>query len=595
MTKVPRPSRLKKLWERISSFAGKLTPPRITTSLASPLKKILIFSGIIVLLINLLLGWQIFHFNCRSMGLGLASLFVYFVLSIVFFPIVLWCFSLFYPRLFEAEVKENKPPKLFSEKSGFFHMTKAFLLPIAGGFIALAITEKVKPTRVEVKLAITDFEPEPRSNVTDMYENEYIQPAVQNLGNFADVISIKVEKIGKPYDNILDALQNERIDLAVVSPFTYIFYKKMGDSVFNNSLKVIGFKFPNTGGHHYYSGFVFNKDNGNRIREMLQQVDTLVSRAARYPGNTSNFRLILSDESLSTSGRIVPERWLIERDLACLVKDANFLPAKEMLPIIAYNEGYFGALSTNQWEIFQKADPELSARLEFYPLEEVPIPFDPLMVKNEVWDKKFTKWYHLIADFFLLRNLDLCKTRQDIILESLRGIVKRVDKEGESLNWDSCNAAFVDYLFTGIVKDSSTIIFPAPYSQLGYQLKTDLVHNPIYDIVFLNTPNIIMTQFLTLPVEAANRNNDWYSFVYPLELGNFNVNPVDTIIPNFTTWRIGYSESNFTSINPYLRKGRLVRVPHSLIRLDYVPRTNLPGRLFKPLSTSVKVRKVELE
>lgn len=527
------------------------------------------------MIIDIILGLFIFHFNCSQI---LASLLVYAILSVLLFPVVLWVVSMFRPEYFESG--------LFSAASGFIHMTKSFFFPIVGGLLAMIISEKVSPTRVEVKIAITDFEPEPVANVTAQYEADYIMPAVRNLGDFGEVISLKLEKIGRPYDNILDALKNDRVDLAVVSPFTYIFYQKLGDHTFSNSLKVVGFKFPNTGGHQYFSGFVFNRACGDTIRQMLRGVDGLVDTNIK----DKRMRLILSDEPLSTSGRIIPARWLLERGLDTLVSSADYLPSKEMLPLLGSDARYFGSLSSNQWDILQKTDPKLAEKLEFYPLEEVPIPFDPLMVNRKAWDDKFNRWRDLVTDFFLLRNVDLSKTRQDIILEALRGIVRPAG-EGE---WDSRNRDFINYLFTGIVKDKNgknySVIFPEPYNLLGYSLGYQPKTGSMIDgsVTHLAEPSVSV------------RKDDWYSFNYPYTLSPdlshllLKVDSVSKFAEGFQeihmksntypwSYPLGVSPSwGPRKISPLLHPRTLLRIfNQSFIQL--IDRKNLPGRRFSPL------------
>jgi len=518
---------------------------------------LLLASGLVITT-DFILGITIFHFNWEHRG---ASLLVYAIVSLLLFPVALWVVSLGCPECFESG--------RFSANSGFIHMTKTFFYPIVGGLLAMIISEKVNPARMEVRMAITDFEPEPIANVAGQYEMDYILPAVKNLGNFGEVISIKMEKVGRPYDNILDALKNNRIDLAVVSPFTYIFYRKIGNPDFVDSLQVIGFKFPNTGGHQYVSGFVFNREGSSSIRQMLQKAD---SSEIAY-AEASKIRLVLSEEPLSTSGRIVPARWLLERGLSGLVQRADYLPSREMLMLASSDERYFGSLSRDQWETLQKTDPTLAKKLEFYPLEEVPIPFDPLMVNERVWKNKFETGQHLIVDFFLLRNLDLRKTRADIILKALRGIVLPTDRNKKD-EWNERNQSFEDYLFTGIVKDSRSIIFPEPYNLLGYSMG--------YQKCFCPNDSMCYDAVRFSELDSVKRRGDWFSLDYPYHLShgghrNALINSSHAFSPGFREVILEHPLTGTLSS----KRGALVYI-FCEPTFRFVSRHNLPGRKFRP-------------
>lgn len=470
------------------------------------IKNLFFIFSTIYMLITLIIIASIVKFNCE-----------HWIFSIIIWLLIL-CFILIPVFALGVYLKIGFFLRKVEEDTKFQLVLKNLVNPFFIGLIIALITAKITAPRIQFTIGISDFTPALGIDLSKVYTDSYSVFSQKLLGGYADIVEIKVEKIGKPYLNVMDALADDRIDMALLSPLNFIFYDKW-ESVKEDStlkaLKIVAYKFPNNGGHFYTTGFIFNRKN-IKIRNIFEKIRD-GNLDIDFPGN---YRLILSDESLSTSTRAVPSIWLMTHNLNCALTKANYLPSDEMTQWVLDNPNYFGTCSSNNWDMMKingKAE-----KFDYFPLDSIPIPYDPVAVNEEKWNENFDKGYQLLWDFITLRKLDISRNRQDIILDVLKNIMKVPIESNIQQEWLNNNKDFIDFLRSGVVesvnieKSYISVFFPAYYNHFG-------------DILWYE--NVEMNRYINIQTyklqgrKETEKSSSWNDFSYPYKYFTFSITP----------------------------------------------------------------------
>lgn len=388
---------------------------------------------------------------------------------------------------FDAEKTDTENKKFILQ-----YIMIPFFLAIA----AYVITDRIYGKKEVIIIGMSNASYADTIDFAKVFEENYIGKANQLLGGFHPELSFDIVTVSGKYEEIWNALDHGRIDIAFISPYNmvnklrsigrdtlkikkggktkyprnlrrrdsiekikyrengeYEVYRKDGminaiwdgdtlyskdpkkslkiyDTIaiaqypFNKIYKALGGKYTEIG-TYYHSGFLINKKAIGKTEITIDSIPHMISRS------NGDLKLCVSQETLSTSGRIVPIYWL-KCDKGKAVASLNICegPLPGNVEMVLNNPDVICTFSDDMWYNMKKISPKLAANFFFVSLDKYQIPLDAMVVKKENWNKKMGCWKR-IADFVKLRNVNPLQSREEIVLQSLRQIV---DSETSALD-----------------------------------------------------------------------------------------------------------------------------------------------------------------
>jgi hypothetical protein len=337
-------------------------------------------------------------------------------------------------------------------------------LILVAGVAAFFISERISTSsKTGIVLGFTDHSVSHSDELALNYETQIADLANNLLGGYGSYFQFGIKIIEKPYWNLITALIHDRVDIAFVSPYTYIVYKYCSRNTRDiDPTRLIGYKY-HTSGLYYRSGFLYKTDTGHRQKSID---DLLCDR---------KLKVILSDEELSTSTFVLPRFKLLAHIEPKIVEEAELLSRSDMVGRIINSdlkmETVIGAFSTEDWKrLSRSSNKDFQKNLGFVELETPPIPHDPVLVNEPYWKRRFGG----VKDFYRfitrLRFLDIpWVSSQAAIKNALRSSVYIAQNDSD---WINLNQVFVDYLASGVVSKigSNLVYFPTEDEDLYGQI-----------------------------------------------------------------------------------------------------------------------------
>lgn len=247
------------------------------------------------------------------------------------------------------------------------------------------------------------------------------------------------------YAGVIKSLKNEEIKMAFLSMglYTAVEKNKLGGGDFDKDYKLIGFVRKNQL-RTYYSGIVCKKDTS-----CPGSADSILSKYFNVPNKTDSCKfiqektcdfhghkkidtgkvcLILVNDEYSTSGHIVPENWLLDKGVN--VRGDVFHHCKnrkEMLELIDKDNQHIGFMSNEDFDRLED-----TSKYNFYPIYDMPIPYDAVLVNRKWWYRKGKKVQKQLLDALDSDRIGLTTLGEDNEME------KRVKY-------------FQEYIYSGVV------------------------------------------------------------------------------------------------------------------------------------------------
>jgi hypothetical protein len=383
--------------------------------------------------------------------------------SIVFiFAMSCFVAGLLYLSYQSCTDKKFNEKHFFKEDGGFSFLLKGVFIPILVGFIALMVSENINPKKIPVNIVLGGAYSGFQAAYKSEFKDDFLEPAIKSLGDYEKTLALNVIEVG-PYDQILADVTTGKADIASLPPFAYIFYNWYFSDIDTHSFnpvsktKVVGYKNTSQRGNFYKAGLLFNKSkNDDFVGETAAKIIAKV--------NTEKGKVIFSNESLSTSGNHIAKTWLMSQGCTDLWVNGTKVASSEMLEALCYtnhpdsntctNKPYeVGFFSSDQWDILKRYDPQEAKKFNWVPIPDLPIPYEPILVNKEDWDRKFDSGWQRLWDMLTLRKLDFRKSRKEIILESLQSFMTPIQKESE---WLKHNRVFANVLRSGVADEIVT-------------------------------------------------------------------------------------------------------------------------------------------
>jgi hypothetical protein len=243
-------------------------------------------------------------------------------------------------------------------------------IPVFVGFLAYLITDRIYGEKEIIIIGISNSSYSDTIDFSVIYKEKYISKANEMLGGYHPSLQFDIVTISGGYDQIWEALDKNRIDIAFVSPFN--FAKKVQDSTivkFEKRYSWIGGKYTEIG-DTYKAGFLMQKKLKDVIRK--SNLEGFVK--------TNDLKIYFLKEQLSTSGRVIPMGWLKSKGITNFDLNNNVGTLPENVATVLNDSISMKSIctfSSDMWHNMKKISPEIASKLHFEPIDEIPIPMDP--------------------------------------------------------------------------------------------------------------------------------------------------------------------------------------------------------------------------
>lgn len=291
------------------------------------------------------------------------------------------------------------------------------------------------PPPATITLGIVDYSSHSDETILEKELKGIGNTAQGNLSFYESCFKYKFQGqvISGKYSNILRELKDGKIDIAFVPPYCYLYHNYLSPNELEE-VELVGIK-TKWSNLTYTSGFLVRQDSD------IKSLDDI---------NKNTVKVFIHGDYLSTSTYIIPSIFLWEHGLTKIVP-VHEPRRREMIPKILnarVEEGVIGTLSNEDWEriraypkgLVNSMPPwllktfQISARdqyadfLRFIPIDNIPIPYDAVLVHTPSWTKRFKV------------------KEREIILNALRNTLKQVKGR-----WEEQYPAFVDYVASGVI------------------------------------------------------------------------------------------------------------------------------------------------
>ena len=252
------------------------------------------------------------------------------------------------------------------------------------------------------------------------YTEKVIEPANAKIAGDPALRNYRFELVvvDGNYSDLINRLNRGDIDLAFVGSYLYLHSLSLDEIKVDST--ITGARIIGRSKLYYHAGFLVPKEFG------VDSLEGLIGKINSTPNLTVT--AFLSDEEASSSGYIVPQNVLLEKDLKNIVYK-RYPNVKELIEELSSkqpeNHLTIGAISDDSWETLKGSDTELA--FVHINIKNLPIPVDPVLISNAKRGR-FTA-----ADF-------------EKVMAALEDSVERM---GEN-DWLDTYAAYEDYAFSGI-------------------------------------------------------------------------------------------------------------------------------------------------
>ncbi|MFI5251736.1 MAG: hypothetical protein ACHQQQ_04805 [Bacteroidota bacterium] len=373
------------------------------------------------------------------------------------------------------------------------------IMPLLTIFLAgVSLNGLFHPEHIKkrVVLGITNYTSSTGGKLSQR-DSTFVVSASKILGPLASTYQFDMKMMGVDYEDLLIALHKGTVDLASISPYTYIYYynknhycAKDKDKDPFSDFRTVGQQY-NQGRAYYYSGFLkFRFDNS---------FDSLVE----ITRDTTKVKyLILNREHKSTSTYIIPTIYLEQHGREDLVNNHTEMTRLEFIQKLKRDSDWWppGTIIAFSNDDYDNLDSAISKRLDYIRIDSVPIPYDPVMINAERWDKEI-------------------KPHEKEIKDSFGDIISFYDEPNET-SWVNKNSYFIDYVESGIIVDS-VLVDSAGTSVIKKE------SDSVYLVKFCSAAQFILPPSIALKSETVDlcREDDQreskkpnYNLIYPMSL-----------------------------------------------------------------------------
>ena len=198
--------------------------------------------------------------------------------------------------------KGHSPEKVYWKREHvrfYFEQIARIGVWLIDGIALYFFSVTLKGEKGLVVIGSTDWSFSDSVDIGRVQKEQYYGAFDSLLGGYSRIYEIDVKVIGKPYFNLIGSVINDRVDIGTVSPYTYLYYSRNHPGIMKR-VRFIGKKYT-TAGQTYNPGFLMKKDHSRHISD---------AKGLLNPKNS--LKLLISDERLSTSTRVVPLMVMIE-------------------------------------------------------------------------------------------------------------------------------------------------------------------------------------------------------------------------------------------------------------------------------------------
>jgi len=306
---------------------------------------------------------------------------------------------------------------------------------LIGGIAIYLASLNLRGERGVVVLGATDWTFSDKVNIPEIQKEQFLNTADKLLGGYSTMFEFETKVIGKPYSNLVAAILNDRVDMGTISPYTFLYHHYNDSIQIRHRLRFVGAKYLSSG-QTYFPGFIINSSRHESLDSILQK--------------NAKTKFLLSSERLSTSTRVIPLLLLIEKGLDDQIEGSLNVDRRDMLKRIKTDKcgdtTYVGVMTDDQWEALRKAKDD--TELTFLRLDSLEVPYDPVMVNVEHWEKRFKNPFDTFIDFIMLRTFPYWRDREEVIFDALREMMAP-RKENEE--WVENMGVFKDRVASWIV------------------------------------------------------------------------------------------------------------------------------------------------
>lgn len=314
---------------------------------------------------------------------------------------------------------------------------RAITIPFFIGIVSYLVADRVYSSKEVIIIGISDFSYSDSINFADIYKKQSISKANKLLGGYHPSLAFDIVTVAGGYDQLWEALKDNRIDMAFVSPYNFACKVREEPSEFNNYFKLIGGKYTSIG-KKYHAGFLANKIAFKGQDKELNNFKDTIKIKELLSDASVRLKVYLSNEDKSTSGYKIPIMWLKKNNCDTNKIKRGIVP-DNFLNINDTNVLALCSFSSDLWYNLRKSNPEIAKNLFFFPVDDS-IPMDAVVVLKSRWDKEINSFKNNFIDMLKLRNIDISIDRDSVVRKSLRYMMKApMDTSSYGKLYDSVN------------------------------------------------------------------------------------------------------------------------------------------------------------
>ncbi len=305
-------------------------------------------------------------------------------------------------------------------------------------FMVVQIYENRRGFRTsEIRIGVAPFYINGPSDIEDEYVVNLLPSNKYLRNNNLPYRFASSNSEDKTYSGVVRGLKDEKIHMAFLSMGLYaaIKHNKIGDERFNKDYELIGFIRKNNS-KVYCSGIVCRKDSiadkmirrrlcGNAIlKDSISEKIHLHVPIQEYFNEGKGISLILGDDEYSTSCHLLPENWLLDNGINARNNGIKHYSKNR--------GGMLEAVRENNWLVGFMSDEDFkrnkdTANYRFYPITEVPIPYDAIIVNRKWWNRRGTQTQkHLLEALEANNRLGLTRLDDNNIEEYVDRFLKYI-------------------------------------------------------------------------------------------------------------------------------------------------------------------------
>ncbi|MBN1982626.1 MAG: CHAT domain-containing protein [Chitinivibrionales bacterium] len=232
-----------------------------------------------------------------------------------------------------------------------------------------------------------------------------------------------------PYGNILQELLTGKRCIASISPFCFIYNKFLFPDTLGTFV-CIGQKVLNRKVDNYLSGFIVHRKSN------IRSTSDITADHVRT--------IFFNQEHLSTSTYVLPMIFCVEHGLMTKIEQKQLMTQPDMIRLIQEQQSSYdkiGTISNEGWIRLQIQG--LDDNLNFIPINDIPIPYDPLYLNPELWDS----------------------LQASLIIEALGNSICKLSKP-----WEEEYSEFTHYVTSGVITQKNGNTYSVDLAPAGFDL-----------------------------------------------------------------------------------------------------------------------------